>query len=96
MAFRFSRRDPGRLFLPTVHVHDRSVPEVTTVDHELHVQQHPAPASVEASTWLAQEKTVSEVVDVSRTAGLLIADEAAWKATLHGQLPDRDTRVSPA
>lgn len=95
MAFRFPRRDPSRLFLPTVHVHDGAVHEVATFDHELYVQQSPPPASVEAPTWLAQEKTVSEVIDVPRTAGLLVADEAVWKATLRGRLPNRDTWLSP-
>ncbi len=96
MAFRFPRRDPGRIFLPTVHVHDGKVHEVASFDHELFVQQRAEPVSAEAPTWLAQEKSVSAVVDISRTAGLLVADEAVWKATLRGRLPNQDTWVLPA
>jgi hypothetical protein len=94
MAFRFPRRDPGRLFLPTLHVHDGAVHGTATFDHTLYVQQLHAPASAEAADWVAQERVVSAVVDVARTAGLLVADEDVWKTRLRGRLPNRDTWVA--
>lgn len=44
MAFRFRTRAPGRLFFPTVHVHDGEVRPTADFDHELFLQ--PAPGEV--------------------------------------------------
>jgi len=38
MAFEFPRRDPARLFFPTVHVHDGTVREKAYFDHQLYCQ----------------------------------------------------------
>lgn len=38
MAFRFPSREPGRLFFPTVHVHDGEVHAEAEFDHELYWQ----------------------------------------------------------
>jgi hypothetical protein len=38
MAFTFPRRDPSKLFLPTIHVHDGRVLPAASFDHALYVQ----------------------------------------------------------
>jgi hypothetical protein len=38
MALAFASRDPSRLFFPTVHVHDRTVPRRAAFDHSLYAQ----------------------------------------------------------
>jgi hypothetical protein len=38
MALTFTSREPGKLFFPTVHVHDRTVPRRAAFDHSLYAQ----------------------------------------------------------
>ncbi|MCU0687081.1 MAG: hypothetical protein MUF34_33350 [Polyangiaceae bacterium] len=47
MAFRFRTRAPGRLFFPTVHVHDGEVHPTADFDHELFCQP--------ATSWVSSE-----------------------------------------
>ena len=52
MAFRFLTRDPSRLFLPTVHVHDGRVRPEAAFDHDLFYQAAEGEAGDEGSLLL--------------------------------------------
>ena len=72
MAFEFPRRDPSRLFFPTVHVHDGAVHEEAAYDHTLYYQaEHALPANLGA--WLTQTSPTAAqaFLDVPRSAGII-------------------------
>lgn len=95
MAFEFPRRDPGRLFLPTVHIHDGVVHPEAQFSHQLYVQ--PARGLGDSDhAWIPASRPVGETVDVERARGLIDAVAPAWTCSLHGAFPNVDTHVADA
>jgi hypothetical protein len=91
MALEFPRRD-GRLFFPTVHVHDGAVHETASFDHTLYYQ-----AEGELSANLPQHlfrqssaELARQHLDVTRTAGLIDGDAALRRILVMGEHPNRD------
>lgn len=91
MAFEFPRRDPSRLFFPTVHVHDGEVHEKATFDHQLYCQRSPGPRGAE---W---ERTDTPVMASAGGGGSarawLIEDEHVYRRKLSGKLPNEDVLI---
>lgn len=87
MAFDFPRRDPSRLFFPTVHVHDGSVHARAVFDHELYAQGDAS----RLSTWERSPLQTSSSVDVSRAQGLVDGDAPLHRRSLQGMLENADT-----
>ena len=87
MAFEFPRRDPGQLFLPTVHVHDGAVHATAHFDHTLYCQ-----VAGQAADWRRS----------SAPAGILQGGARAWvdpmermhRLEMIGDLPNRDVFVA--
>lgn len=88
MAFSFPRRDPHRLFLPTVHVHDGTVPKVARFDHDLYVQSDTAPEG-----WRVSEEHAGAYISEERALGLVRDDAFVFHRPLSGPHPNRDTWV---
>lgn len=86
MALRFRTREPGRLFFPTVHIHDGQVHPTAEFRHSLYWQgaagdeQSPAPAGA--------------YVQAERCAGLVDGGARISRRVLRGELPNVDTWVS--
>jgi hypothetical protein len=88
MALTFRTRTPGTLFLPTVHVHDGTLPETASFDHTLFVQ-----GSADES-WYPSAAPPSDAL-VRRAQGVLAGGERVWRLNLKGELPNRDV-LTPA
>jgi hypothetical protein len=71
MAFEFPRRDPTRLFFPTVHVHDGRVRDQADFDHDLYCQ----PAQPPHRIWTKSARPPRDYVEWQR------ADDASDKPT---------------
>lgn len=97
MAFRFASRDMGRLFFPTVHVHNRKVKPKAVFDHALYAQY----AEQLNGDWeLGQHlpkrtMRVAGSVGGDGTCGLVLPMMNVWKKTLSGKLPNSDTWAAP-
>lgn len=104
MAFTFPRRDPDRLYFPTVHVHDGVVHDEAQFDHQLFYQQRGAyvpepPRAVEPGEpvpwpeWMPSFRTVENFVDMDRTQGLLDPTRHAFGRAMHGVHPNADVFI---
>lgn len=85
MAFRFPTRDPGRLFLPTVHVHDGRVHPEAHFDHALFYQAEEGEAGDERALLLPGPDR----------DGILAEGRPVRRRQLRGSLPNRDTWITP-
>lgn len=93
MAFTFPRRDPSRLFFPTVHVHDGEVHDTARFDHALFCQQDHKPETADNLLWRSAIAYPEAFLDIERSKHLVLPEQLTWKAGLRGQLPNRDTFV---
>ncbi|MCB9598884.1 MAG: hypothetical protein H6724_00135 [Sandaracinus sp.] len=79
MAFSFPRRDPSRLFFPTVHVHDGEVHARARFDHKLFYQarRDTPPTRFEPGVpttmpeWFTSFAPAERFVDTTRTRGVI-------------------------
>lgn len=81
MAFTFPRREPGRVFFPTVHVHDGEVHATAGFDHSLYLQ------GIEPGEGWERSAAGAE------GAPLVAAGERVWRRLLVGELPNADVWV---
>ena len=91
MAIRFPRRDPSRLFFPTVHVHDGSAPPRANFDHALYAQLRPAMAR--SCQWERSAGLARTTVAPARARGLVDGDAALFKFELQGQHENVDVEL---
>jgi len=87
MAFEFPRADPGKLFFPTVHIHDGLVHPTANFDHALYAQFGMAPAQ----GWVETMQPASMFMDISKCAGLVDAEGHVYKRTIRGEQKNVDT-----
>jgi hypothetical protein len=87
MAFEFPRRDPARLFFPTVHIHDGAVHAQATFDHALYCQGDGEPG------WRESEHAAHSFVDVARAKGIVDGAAPAYLRELHGVHANVDVYV---
>jgi hypothetical protein len=86
MAFDFPRRDPTRLFFPTVHVHDGKVHGKARFDHVLFRQGPPRDG------WQPSRGPAGQFLH-SDDHGLVDRDALLYRLELRGKLPNVDTYV---
>lgn len=91
MAFSFPRREPNRLFFPTVHIHDGKVHPKADFDHELYCQPHGDEFPTFGVQWQESSSHAKSFMQVKRAKGLIEPDQHCYKRTLQGRLPNRDT-----
>ncbi len=92
MAFSFPTRDGSRLFFPTVHVHDGTLPDHASFDHELYWQ--PAgPADQPTGLDGAPAATFDAIVDHTRAAGVTLPSLGCHRRVLRGTFPNTDTWI---
>lgn len=90
MAFDFPRRNPARLFFPTVHIHDGVVHETAAFDHLLYLQRAAADKPLEPG-WVESPRPVSMFMKVADAQGLLLPDAHVHRRLLLGKLKNVDT-----
>jgi hypothetical protein len=100
MALRFPTRAPGRLFFPTVHVHDGAVEAKASFDHRLFHQGGQADFAFQdriggmPSPLLARHR-----MRLDKSRGLVLADQGVTAIDVVGEHRNEDTWVplgSPA
>lgn len=89
MAFEFPRRDPKKLFFPTVHIHDGTVHDKADFDHVLYAQFESAPMNWEESRQLAGQ-ILSKPNDLH---GIIDPKGHVYRKKMHGMLPNADVYV---
>lgn len=89
MAFRFRTRHPGRLFFPTVHVHDGwTVPKKAYFIHELYCQ-----TDAGLVTWVASDNPTESKVRVAETHGVVSSTLPCYRMPLVGERKNQDIIV---
>jgi hypothetical protein len=92
MAFQFPRRQPARLFFPTVHVHDGTVKEKAGFDHALYCQSGEGEA-LRITDWTESPGLASGFVDVAKAQGLVAPDRHAYLLEIRGERKNEDVVV---
>lgn len=87
MAFSFPTRRPDALFFPTVHVHDGEVHATAQFDHQLFCQSASAPTPPLGIFWPGAHPPQA---DVTRAAGLLVADAPCFRLDIRGPYHNED------
>ncbi len=71
MAFEFPRRvaesENGKLFFPTVHIHDGKVHKTAEFDHLLYLQRAPEARPLVKTRWLESPKPVNTFLNLEQT-----------------------------
>jgi hypothetical protein len=85
MAFGFRTREPSKVFFPTVHIHDGTVPAQARFDHVLYMQaRHGQPRGFEAGG------SARDHVDIRRTQRLVHSQRTVWRRAIVGVTANAD------
>ena len=79
MAFSFPTRDPQRVFFPTLHLHDGTLPQQAEFDHRLYVQGGRCPFGFTRSS-----EPIEDFVAVARTSGVVVRDAPVYRQQVEG------------
>jgi hypothetical protein len=90
MAFDFPTSFTGRIFFPTVHVHDGKVHARAKFDHVLYCQSSGS-KDLKLSEWKESPAIAEHFVDAKKSAGLVLADEHCYKLEIRGVRRNQDT-----
>lgn len=107
LGFTFRRRDPGRVFFPTLHVHDGKVHPHARFDHRLYLQSAASPPASPSTGWLERltpggpradawqpmRKPLHDVLDTRATGGLVAPDLPVYRRVLSGRFRNEDVLV---
>lgn len=88
MAFEFPRDDKKILFLPTLHIHDGTVPAKAKFDHALYCQVPEAPMGWEESPGLADTS-----VKVKETQGIVDPNGHIYRKVMRGVFDNKDVGI---
>ena len=92
MAFRFPRRDPKRLFFPTVHIHDGKVHPKAKFDHSLYCQgREGEPLSLRE--WRESSVPAGRFMKSDQAQGLIEAEQHCYLKAIRGEHANEDIRV---
>lgn len=92
MAFDFPRRDPKKLFFPTVHIHDGRVHEEADFDHFLYLQQ-PTGLPGMLMGWAETKQPAQFFVKVEKSQGVIDPQAHVYRRRLIGTKKNVDTWV---
>jgi hypothetical protein len=92
MAFEFPRDKPGRLFFPTVHIHDGKVHATANFDHVLYCQR--AESDTEPILkWEESRQPAGLFMKVKETKGILDPDSHCYALRINGKQKNEDILV---
>ncbi len=83
MAFRFPTALPGRLFFPTVHIHDGKVHETEKFDHTLYSQAWKN-AVIKGTDWEESEKNAGQFLKIEASKDLVWGGGHLYKKNIIG------------
>jgi hypothetical protein len=83
MALELPRRDPSRLFFPTVHIHDGAVHATAEFDHTLYAQLEDAPSAVPEG-WALSAQTAEHFFEWWLDSGMVDALQPVLRHELRG------------
>lgn len=92
MGLAFETRDPGRLFFPTLHLHDGQIPARARFDHALYVQGQPDEEGWSRS-WRRADAVLAERLRDPGIARLCRAGAYFRRREIRGEYPNQDTWV---
>jgi hypothetical protein len=94
LAFSFPRRDPTRLFFPTLHVHDGSLPPRATFDHTLYTQASRATTITGGfpAEWAVSVRNPGP--ELARDEALVRAGAPVHRLRLVGTFPNVDLELA--
>ena len=97
MAFRFPRREPKRLFFPTVHIHDGEVHREANFDHSLYCQPglnaQDRFDKARPGSWQETMREASTFMKTQLAQGIVNPAERCYRLKLNGVRKNADTRV---
>ncbi len=89
MAFEFRRRDPNRLFFPTVHIHDSLVHATATFDHTLYCQKSTG-EKTNLTAWEETPQIAGQFMQVDKSSGIVSPQDHCYKLTVLGRRKNAD------
>lgn len=92
MAFEFPRRDPARLFFPTLHIHDGQAHETAHFDHALYGQSAEGDA-IRFTGWTESPQLASKFVQLDKAKDLVDGVRHVHLKVLRGRLKNEDVWV---
>lgn len=95
MALKFPTRDPGKLFFPTVHVHDGRFHSRAKFDHALYFQTPRCTKRPDTAPYGAFEDDAVGWIEPSKDyAGLVLPQQVMLRRTLRGKRANEDTWIA--
>jgi hypothetical protein len=95
MALSFPSRHPGKLFFPTVHIHDGEVHAKEHFDHELYCQVS-RPGLFEMMKWEESPGLAKGTSKIEKSAGLLFGDGHIYRRRMIGEFANKDVILGAA
>ena len=92
MAFEFPRSQPGKLFFPTVHIHDGKVHGRARFDHALFCQRSQGD-SLDLAHWAESKQPAGFFMKAGKAEKLVDADGHCHMKLLRGVLKNEDTWI---
>ncbi len=95
MAFDFPTALRGKLFFPTVHIHDGAVHSRAEFDHVLYAQpahEH----GIDSHAWEESEALASRDVAIGKAKGLVAGSAHVYRRKMIGTLKNEDVIVAAA
>ena len=90
MAFAFPTATPGRLFFPTLHIHDGKVHDKEVFDHTLYLQAGRGP---QRGGWEESPGLPVAKVKCGLTHGMVRPDRHLYRVTMQGKFANGDVVV---
>lgn len=95
MALSFPSRHPGKLFFPTVHIHDGEVHAKEHFDHELYCQVSQI-GLFEMMNWEESPGLAKGTSKVEKSEGLLYGDAHIYRRRMIGDFANKDVILGAA
>ena len=95
MAFDFPTALEGRLFFPTVHIHDGEAHPRADFDHILYAQAA-RDGALDMHAWQESEALAARDVSMAKSKGLVAGTAHVYKRTMFGELKNADVIVAAA
>ncbi|MGJ8642534.1 MAG: hypothetical protein ACSHX9_03925 [Luteolibacter sp.] len=95
MAFTFPTRDPGKLYFPTVHIHDGQVHPKEEFDHALYCQVERT-GMFAMTRWDESEGLAKNFTHVEKAKNLIAPDHHVYRRSLVGMRKNEDIMLGTA
>jgi len=89
MAFEFPRKDPAKIFFPTVHIHDGQVHENAAFDHALYCQKREGDRT-SLPDWRESAVPAGRFMKLDKTQGIVVEGHCYLKR-IRGEQKNQDT-----